>query len=112
MHTSTPAPVVVGVDGSAESHSAVAAAVREATLRQVPLSIVHAYAWPLTHVPLEPAPFAPRGRPRASRGGDPRRPVVGSRGLGGFRGLLLGSVSQTIIHHAECPVTIVQSNHH
>jgi nucleotide-binding universal stress UspA family protein len=34
--------------------------------------------------------------------------VVGARGLGGFKGMVLGSVSQHVIHHAKSAVLVVR----
>jgi nucleotide-binding universal stress UspA family protein len=34
--------------------------------------------------------------------------VVGSRGLEGFSGMLLGSVSQHVVAHSQCPVVVVK----
>ena len=68
------------------------------------------------------APRWPEAEVRVSEG-DPREEiltmaeewgadliVVGARGLGAFKGFLLGSVSQAVTRHAHCPVLVVKGS--
>jgi nucleotide-binding universal stress UspA family protein len=146
-HSPLAAPVVVGVDGSDSSLAAVDLAAREATLRQRPLSIVHAFIWPYLHVPLGPSPYGPpEGGLRhqaeriladayaRARAVAPQLPihgelitgeaaavlrgcsrtaelvVIGDRGLGGFTGLLLGSVAVQLAAHATSPIIVARGS--
>jgi nucleotide-binding universal stress UspA family protein len=137
--------VLVGVDGSANSHKALAWAAAEAVDHQADLVVVN--VWEHTLLPPaggpsvsersvpEPSQHTPEDllreikevlgedppvlvQPRVKQGvvahvlieesADADLLVVGTRGHGGFRGLVLGSVSQHVAAYAECPVTVVR----
>lgn len=61
---------------------------------------------PITLRPINDLPA--RGLLDAAAGEDALL-VIGSRGRGGFKGLLLGSVSQQCLHHATSPVAIIRA---
>ncbi|SME90359.1 universal stress protein [Streptomyces sp. Amel2xC10] len=136
--------VVVGVDGSAPALAAVETAAREAELRGAALRVVHAFAWPSSHVPLGPSQPGPATEIRRSAErllaeaveralavapgieaghalvtGDPLGVleaqsrsadlvVVGSRGTSEFVGLLVGSTAVHLATHGRCPVLVVR----
>jgi nucleotide-binding universal stress UspA family protein len=60
-------------------------------------------------VPVELLPLpVPAVRALADASVNASLMVVGTRGLGGFMGLLLGSVSSSVLQHAHCPVAVVR----
>ncbi|WP_432843133.1 universal stress protein [Dactylosporangium sp. CA-092794] len=133
--TATRGPVVVGVDGSPSTDAALALAFDLAATRGTGLVAIRAFTPPSpVLVPLQTVEAAEHEALDAALTGWPEkypgvalhaRPVpgrparvligashaaqlivVGSRGHGGFAGLLLGSVGQQLMHHADCPVLI------
>ncbi|MEU9123258.1 universal stress protein [Streptomyces sp. NPDC048506] len=126
-------PVMVGVDGSAASAPAVAFAFEEAALGEAELLAVQVRRprhgdWPEdireSFIDVSEAIAGWRekypqvtvrqkvlvGQPAvqlAEAATEARCLVVGSRGLGGFRGLVLGSTSRTLSHFAPGPLAVV-----
>ncbi|WP_406728553.1 universal stress protein [Streptomyces sp. GD-15H] len=119
-------PLVVGIDGSEASLEAVDWAAEEAIRHEVPLRLLHAAVRddeaadgigaaagrarktaptvPLSSEVLhEDAAFALVGEGRNAFA-----LVLGSRGLGGLSGMLLGSVGLAVAARADCPVVVVR----
>ncbi|HEX6871328.1 MAG TPA: universal stress protein [Micromonosporaceae bacterium] len=129
--SSSTRPVVVGVDESPASFGALWWAAQEARLRHLPLLIVHSLsAYTVTEADAqavvdEAARFVrrscagtpaftvvgtePAGRELCHQSASAALIVVASRGLGGFAGLLLGSVSGYVATHARCPVLVIHN---
>ncbi|HEX5569137.1 MAG TPA: universal stress protein, partial [Streptomyces sp.] len=123
-------PLLVGVDGSEHSLWAVDWAVDAAARHAVPVRLLHASAERTADDPKpgdlmdaavdrahqrdpavrltteilaeEPAPALVRA------GRNAFAVAVGSRGLGGIAGLLLGSVGLSVAARADCPVIVVR----
>jgi nucleotide-binding universal stress UspA family protein len=94
--------------------SELAADVRPTTLADRVLETVMRDVGPIAHEAKVNASFHQETGHHAEailRFADEHKPdliVLGSRGLGGFKSLLLGSVSDGVLHHARCPVLIVR----
>lgn len=135
-------PVVVGVDQTPTSESALGFGFAQASLYDAPLVVAHLFHFEPGFPPLQEAEIATAvdaeraklterlarwsdkypdveartvvGRDGAADGlielsRTAQLIVVGSRGRGGFVGQLLGSVSQTVLHHAHSPVAVVRT---
>ncbi|GLY26442.1 universal stress protein [Micromonospora sp. NBRC 101691] len=137
----TDGPVLVGLDGSELAELAVGQAAEEAARQGVPLVLAHVVAPDgrpedsagdeqgadrllatavatvrQRHPDLAVAERVLRAAEPASAlveaSADAALVVVGSRGRGGFAGLLLGSVSQALVQHARCPVLVARPHAH
>lgn len=125
------APVLVGVDGSATSERAIAWAFEEAQARGVPVVAVYAHrdapddradaSLTLQNV-LSPhqerypgvdvVDIVTAERPAVelvNRSQTAQLVVVGSRGRGGFAGMLLGSVSSDVVRSVEVPIIVART---
>ena len=138
-------PVVVGIDGTPVSESAIALAFAEASARGADLVAVHAWAesafelalagnnapldlqvlrqeaaetlaerlagwqekYPDVHVVRDVVHDRP-GRALRRLAPTAQLVVVGRRRRGSFTSLLLGSTSQDLLHHAQCPVAVTR----
>jgi len=139
--------IVVAVDGSPASNAAVSWAAREAAMRNIPLTVIHAVVTPTATFPPVPYPesllvrLEDEGRKdvmHAVKIADEAMPtdrkvtiereivystpasalvkmsdeaemiVVGSSGRGLLARGVLGSVSSTVVRHANCPVAVIR----
>jgi len=71
-------------------------------------------AWTTKHPDIAVRRVVTRDKPAASllaQAKNAQLIVLGSHGRGGFTGMLLGSTSQALLHHAPCPVIVARPEH-
>ncbi|MFK0251609.1 universal stress protein [Amycolatopsis azurea] len=145
MPVATEGSIVAGIDGSRSARTAASWAADDASLRGLPLRLVHVYRVPVAKMPgvLPPedtirAGFARQGQEWVSQAREAilsRFPklvvetavrewsavpaliqesttativVLGSRGLGGFTGPLIGSTAVSLARHGHCPIVVAR----
>ncbi len=140
--------IVVAADGSPASNYAAAWAARDAAMRNIPLTVVHAVATPTTTWPPVPYPdslavrledegkkaimhaikIAEEAMPAGhtvtikrelvysnpavaliKMSDEAEMIVVGTSGRGLLARGVLGSVSSTVVRHANCPVAVIHN---
>ncbi|MGH3483671.1 MAG: universal stress protein [Nocardioidaceae bacterium] len=131
-------PIVVGYDGSADSERAVDWAVMASQLRNCPIRLVAVIEgdtdpdWlpdrvekarqraleglrPAADIELPATVMKPRSEPTTHAllrlASDAQLIVLGAHGHGVVDGALIGSVSQHLARHAECPVVVAREAH-
>lgn len=102
--TAWPTPIGWSDEGWADDYSPKAAA--EETVQKAVDDILQNETGNIT---LQVAPGSP-AQLLIEAGKGAAMIIVGSRGHGGFAGLLMGSVSSTVAEHATCPVLVVHCN--
>jgi nucleotide-binding universal stress UspA family protein len=149
LSTATKYGVLVGVDGSALSDAAVRWAIREAAMRDAPITLMHVVqpvvaSWPVGPVQANITEWqAANAQDVVERAGktvsasvreatplgvrteivhanilpalidaskEATMVVVGAHGMGAVGRLLLGSVSNGLVQHAQCPVAVVHAD--
>ena len=131
-HAFPDGPVVLGVDESPEARAAMWFAFRTAAARGVPVVAIHAWQDRDSREIIARVTDIVEGMLAEARAEYPDVPVgvrvvhgkphhelvhaskeaglvvVGSRGIGGFTGLLLGSTSKRVLRDAHCPVVVTR----
>jgi nucleotide-binding universal stress UspA family protein len=129
--------IVVGIDGSPTSEEALRWAMEEAKLAGAELVVLHGWHYPypggprdemrvdaLAQLEASIEAVGPRTEGDVSvhakliegqaaealihESADADLLVVGSRGRGGFKAMLLGSTSRAVVQHASCPVAVIR----